>query len=879
MTPPVRPPRMWERFASLLLSRDDRADALGDLHEEYRIVAERRGPKAAKRWYRAQLFHSVGPWLRRVRPRLGRGGTGADLRLALRSLRRNPTRALIVIAILALGIGSSTMIFSVVDQVVLRPLPYPGSDRIHSVWNVYPDWRDDDVLGSYWDRVTVSWPEFLDMRQSELLEEVAAASFFEVVLEEPGDPTRLSVGFASANFFRFLGVQPHLGRIFLDGEEGIDAPSIALVTHGFWVDRLGSDPRVVGTTLRLQGRAFEVVGVLPEGFRWRGMSSFGPLSHDQEIWLPIGTFGLIDSRGNRSFEAVARTVPNVLPSFIEEDLTDRVWGEGDASSPRIRLASRHAEEVEDARAPLFVLFGSAALLMLIVGANVTTLRIGSVAAREREWATRSALGAGRGRLSRQLLVESVTLGAIGIALGGVAAAVALRSWVDAAPAALLLGVDVELDGRALLFAGTIGLLISVAAAWIPLTRIRERSLRSSVARGGGYAGRGAGFLQRGLLVSQVALSLVLLSAAALFLRSLERMNAVDPGFRSEGIVTMEVAPSARRFGSAEEVVQFHARVAERIRSLPGVRNVSATSIAPFDGGIGSNSFGIESRPIQDGERTPEGLRRNVRPGFFELLDVPLLEGRELSVSDGASDPLVAVVSASMAEAYWPGRSPVGDAILRSDRRIEIVGVVGDVTRADLTAEPEPTFYVPFAQEPVPALDVLVQVDAFTPTLAESLRQAVWAEDPTLPIPALDLLSDRVRRSMFAERFRSLLAGFFALTAALLVALGLFGVAVQGVLRRTKEIGVRMALGATSSGVSGMVIRRELHVVWVGMAIGLGVVLLGGRVLAGALFGVEPTDLPSLLAATTGLVVVATIAVWIPARRAARMDPVEVLGEG
>ncbi len=869
----ARPPRLWERAMGLLLPAADRVEALGDLHEEFLERLATHGPRAARRWYRRQVASSLRPALARFRAGFAGSGAVGDLRLALRGLRRHPVRAVVLPAILALGLGSAATVFTLTDQVLLRGLPYAEGDRLHSVWNVYPGWRGDEVLSDYWDQVTVSWPEFEDIRdRSTTLEASAAYGFIDGVLTDPGDPTNVSVGMASAGLFPLLGTRPFLGRFFAPGEVGSEASAVAVLTHEFWVSRLGGDSGAVGRTIRLQGRALEVIGVLPPGFRLRGQSPFGKVGR-QDLWVPAGLVGGVDQRGNRSFEVLARPRGEIATGDVEAELARLVWpGEG-ADGRRMRLASRFDEEVASVRRPMEVLLGSSLLLLLVVAANLALVRIGDASSRRGEWATRRALGAGSGHLLRLVTMESAVAGLIGT-LGGMLVASGLVSVLVAlAPADLLLGVDVRPDGRTLLFLLGCGPGIALVTGRFGAPGRSRRSTAASsrtVAFGGD---RGT----RAVLVTQVALSMVLLCGAALFLRSFLELSAVSPGFDPEGVRVVRVVPGSEAV--AVDPAGFHRAIEDRVAAIPGVRSATVTTISPLGRGLGSSSFEIASRPTPEGEKSPEALRRYVGADFFDVLGVPVLEGRPFTGADGPDDRPVAVISQALADAWWPSTPPIGDAVIRDGVAYEIVGIVGDVVRESLRAEPEPTFYLPIAQVPARAVDLVVRADAWTEARSSALRAILRDADPGMAIPPIETMDARLRVAASADRFRSTVAALFAVAAGLLVALGLFGVALQAAQRRRREVGVRVALGASTRQVTRSLIRAQLGLALVGVAIGGAVVLVLGRSFGGLLYGIPSHDPVALAAAGAVLLGIAVAATGLPARRAARADPKSVLSEG
>jgi predicted permease len=801
-----------------------------------------------------------------------------DLRYGLRSLRANPGFTLIVVLTLGLGIGANTAIFSVVNAVLLRPLPYASGEQLVVLQQAAPA-AGIEAMG-------LSPLEVSDYRlASEALDGVVEYHSMTFTLLGGVEPERVTTGVVSWNFFDVLGVRPLLGRDFRTTDEGPQADAVLLLSHDFWRNRLGGDPGVVGRRFEMNDRVHTVVGVLP---------SLPPYPDANDVFMPASACpfrsraAVAESREARMLQAFARVKAGVPLARAKAEvgmIAERLRAQYPAAYPKIGyradLRPVREELVQGARPPFLALLATAALVLLIACANVANLIIARLSGRERELAVRAALGAGRSRIVRQLLTESTLLALAGGALGLLLASSGARLLSTFAARFTPRATEVSLDGWVLGFTLLVSLATGIVAGSLPGLPAWPRLARALGESGRSTSGPGRRRLRGALVVAQLAFSFILLIGAALTLRSLAELSRVDAGFRAENVLTMSLDLNWSKYTKeghrtdAERVLAFHEALVEKTKAMPGVLGVGAGWTFPLNLRFSNdNSFEIAGRSVADGQPLPQAEYRSASPDYFGTIGVPVLRGRAFDEHDRVNAPPVAVLSRGLARRYWGDRDPIGQRI--SDDKGEtwrtVVGVVGDVRNASLDRTPKDTLYVPFLQFPGFSYSYFVRTVGDPMVLAHGLRQAVYALDGQTAVANVRTLEQVRHESIASPRLIATLLGSFATLALAITAAGLSGLIAFTVSQRTHEIGIRMALGADSSRVVGMLLRQGLSSVAIGLALGVAGALALTRLVSGMLFGVAPTDVACFVASATVLVAVAILACWGPARRATSIDP-------
>jgi predicted permease len=796
----------------------------------------------------------------------------ADLRFALRTLSRRRTFFIIAVTTLALGIGAATSIFSVVDGVLFRPLAFSEPGKLVAVYQTYPEWRKEPILAASWDKGTFSMPEVRDWTaQQTSFEGIAVYNTQQVLLNGRDGPELVSFVRASASLLPVLRTRPVLGHGFLPGEDHPGGPAVTLVSHEAWLTRFGGDSAIIGKMVQFEDKPYEIIGVLPPGLSLSRSSTPTP-----PFWIPTQDSSDEVQRGNHSFRAVGRLKPGVTPEQAALETARIMNAVTEHRSPvGGRVTELQIEQTRDVRAPLIVLLAAVSLLLLIACVNVATLLVGEAASREHEMATRVALGAARGRLMRQLLTESLALAGLGALVGTALAYGGTRVLVAMAPERIPGLADVRTDVRvlsvALAAAVVTGLLFGLAPA-LTLSRSGPAALLRS---GAGQSVRGRGRMQRVFVALQLALSVVLLVGGGLLSRSFARLTAVNPGFETERLLVVRFA--LPRVIAQDEMARasYYQRALQRLASLPGATAATAGSTMPFTGGNSSTTVQIEGLGSTFDESRREAQQRVIMPGYFVTLGIPLRAGRVFTDQDREGAPLVIVISEAMARRDWPNETAIGKRVKFQGEWRTVVGVVADIKFRTLASDVEPTVYAPFGQRKQ-GLTFLVRTRGEPAAMAPVVRAALTELNRNVPVTTIDTMTDLLRRSFAEERYRTMLIGMFGVLAALLAAVGMYGVTSRAVSRRTREVGIRMALGASSRSVSGLIVAQTLAGVMVGVGVGVGAAVVAGRLLAPFLFGVSGTD-PLTYATILGLLaLVSVLASWIPARQAGRVAPATVL---
>jgi putative ABC transport system permease protein len=800
-----------------------------------------------------------------------------DLRYGTRVLLKNPGFSLVAIFTLALGIGANTTIFSAVNAILLRPLPYPEPERLVLVSHRNSKRGNDELTPASY---------YALRRQSKSFEQIAVYASRDLNLTGRGEPERLSCQFVSAALFPLLKVNPGVGRVFTEAEDRAGAPRVVLLSHELWQQRFGAAADVVGQAITLDDQAYTVVGVMPPGFEFptKGIS----------LWAPIAFNAYAQNENNAWFlNGIARLSPGVTMAQAQSEV-DIVGHNLARDFPQTHtnvgfgLVPLHESLVSSFKQALAVLFGAVLFVLLIACVNVANLLLARMAAREKELAVRAALGAGRLRLLRQLLTESALLALCGGALGlllGVWGIEALQFLNPDGPGAIARLEEVSLDWRVFGFTLGVSCLTSVLFSLAPALQISKTDLQVMLKEGGrGFAGTRGQRLRKMLVIAEVALSLVLLVAAGLLIRSLVRLQQVDLGFNSEHMLTLRVEMSVSKAQKLANITNFYQQALDRVRTLPGVRAVSVATAAPIATPGMGNSLVIEDKPDPPPGQSMSANNRVVSPDYFQTLGIPLLKGRLLTAQDTTQTPFAVVINQALARAYWGDEDPIGKRIKLIDRQsslpwMTVVGVVGSIRQKGPSQDPYPEFYTPFTQEHQfwarPSV-LLIRAAGDPLSLAAAVKSQIWAVDKDQTITAVQTMEEIVAQWLAPRRFNLWLLGFFAALALALASVGIYGVVSYAVSQRTREIGIRMALGARTPDVLKLVVTQGMKPALAGVAIGLAISFGLTRLIRNLLFEVSATDPPTFVAITLVLTAIGLLACWIPARRATKVDPMVAL---
>jgi putative ABC transport system permease protein len=798
-----------------------------------------------------------------------------DLRYGLRMLLKNPGFTIVAIIALALGIGANTAIFSVVNTVLLRPLPYKHPDRLVMVWEEnskqgFP--RDTPAAGNYLD-----WRD-----QNHVFEGMAAMAEISFNLTGAGEPERIDGQRVSATLFQLLGVDPALGRAFLPDEDRPGANHVVILSHGLWQRRFGSDPAIIGRAINLDGQSFTVVGVMPRNFQFP--------SRTDQLWVPIAFPAKeVGQRGNHYLEVIARMKPGISLQQAQAEMTtiatrlQQQYPETNTSIGAV-VTPLHEHVVGNIKPALLVLLGAVAFVLLIACANVANLLLARAAVRQKEIALRLALGASRSRMTRQFLTESVLLSVFGGGVGLLLSIVGLDVLKRFIPPNVSQVQAIAIDAKVLLFTILVSLGTGLLFGLAPAAQMANSNLNDTLKETGRNSAAGThGNRIRGfLIISEVAVSFLLLIGAGLLINSFIRLRHVDPGFRPDKLLTMKIALPATRYPDKQRRSLFYDELLRRVETLPGVASAAVTTNLPLTSSGNSVGIAIEGRADPAPDRVPIVITRVVSPGYFKTMTIPLLEGRVFTEGDKADSPPAVVISETTARRFWPGENALGKHIKvgRSTSPqpwLTVVGVVKDVRQFELIIEPKPQMYLAYQQADFFEPRSLIIRTNFDPlSLAGTVRQTVWEIDKDQPVSDISSMEEVVSDSVARQRFSMLLLGVFAGLALVLAAVGIYSVMSYSVAQRTREIGIRMALGAQRSDVLKMTIGHGLRLVLTGVAIGLATAFVLTRVMSSLLFGVSPTDPLTFISISLVLVSVAVLASYIPAVRATRVDPMFAL---
>jgi putative ABC transport system permease protein len=805
-----------------------------------------------------------------------------DLRYGARMLLKKPGFALISVITLALGIGANTAIFSVVNAVLLRPLPYAEPERLVALWESNTQRPEG--------RNSISYPNFFDWRsQSKSFERMASYYTNDMALTGVTAPVNLRSAVVSPDLFATLGVKPQLGRWFV-GEEEKPGIRAAIINHGLWQRQFGGDPNIVGRAVTLNGKQFNVVGVMPAGFQF-------PIEAEPvEVWVTSSIDGeksnpkepaMNEQRGAHYLQAVGRLKPgatleqaqaemNVIGANLEKQYPDSNTRHG------VKLIPYHNDLTHDYSEALWLILGAVGCVLLIACANVANLLLARATARYKEIAVRAALGANRRRVIRQLLTESLLLalggGLLGLLLAWWGTEALIRLIPEDVPRLAEINIDRWVFGFTLLVSAVTGVAFGLA----PALQASKIELTEAMKEGSRGAVGGRGRLRGALVVAEIAVALVVLIGAGLLLQTFRRLQQVDLGFDTHNILTATVELPDARYPKPEQAAAFYQTLLDRVKAMPGVEAVSAVVPQPLSGDMMMISFDIEGRNIPKGER-PVSHFRSISLDYFSVMKIPLLAGRAFTERDDAHSPGVVIVNETFAKRHFPNENPIGKhvkpgiALEGEPVWREIVGVAKDVKhRQSLVRDYEPEYYLPHAQLPINSMNLVVRTTNDPRSLARSIQREVQALDRDIPVYRIKTLDQYLGLAVAQPKFNALLLSLFAGLALLLTAIGLYGVMAYSVVQRAQEIGIRIALGAQTGDVLKMVLRHGLKLTALGLSVGLAAAYALTRYMRSLLFGVKPADPLTFAAISLLLIAVALLACWVPARRATEVDPLEAL---
>jgi putative ABC transport system permease protein len=812
-----------------------------------------------------------------------------DLRFGARMLMKTPGFTMIAVITLALGIGANTAIFSVVNGVLLRQLPYEKPEQLAFIWEKFSSWGLEQI--------PVSASEFTDYRnQTQFFSNLAAFDPADFNLTGGDLPERVPGAQVSASLFPLLGVKPQLGRAFSYEEDQPGRDNVVLLNHGLWRRRFGADPGIIGRTLALNGRSYTVIGVMPPSFQFP-MSLFGikglTFTQPAELWTPVAfSADRLKERASRSLCVIGRLKPGVtltqanaevnaiayrMRRQYPENYPPEGWG--------AYAVSLHEQIVGRMRLPLLVLLGAVSLVLLIACANVASLLLARSTVRRKEIAVRAALGASRRRITRQLLTENLLLAFCGGGLGLLIALWGTDQLVSLSSQTLPRMKEVGIDGRVLGFTLLASMLTGLVFGLMPVIEASKLDLNEVLKEGGrrGAVSAGQKRLRSLIVVAEFALALVLLIGAGLLSRSFWRLQNVSPGFETENALTFQITLPWASYTGSRQAAAFFQQAIDRISHLPGVKAAGAASILPLSGSNNDQGFVIEGRPLRDlNKDVGDEEFRVVTPGYFRTMGIPLLKGRSFNDDDNADIAGVTIINQAFAERHFRGEEPLGKRLTMDDPResnakwLTIVGVVGDVRHSGLNVAAKPEFYVSLLQYTRWSMTLVARAGADPVSLTDAIRREILAMDPQLPLYNVRPMERVIDESVAPQRLSTFLFGGFAALALTLAAIGVYGVMSYAVAQRTNEIGIRIALGAQTRDVLKLVVTQGMKPAMAGVAIGLAAAFGLTQLIKNLLFDVSPTDPLTFAVITLLITAIGALACWIPARRATKVDPLVAL---
>ena len=803
-----------------------------------------------------------------------------DVRFALRSVRSNPGFSIVAALTLALGIGATTAIFSVVNTVLLYPLPYPEPDELIRVWS-------SNQEGGI-ERDMMSAPDMRDfIEASPVIEDLAGYAEYDLTMvDDEGNAVKVLGHGVTPNYFDVLGVSTVLGRTFTPEDGTANGEGVVVIGHALWQNRLSGDPDIIGKSVTMEGGPITVIGVAPPGFDFPGSSL---------VWLAISVDNEMFARGVRIFDVFGRMRPGSTVESARGEMrvvADRLQQEYPGSNRGYGVTATSLQDavVGNLRPAILILFGAAGVLLLIACANVANLLLARATARSREIALRAALGAGRWRITRQLLTESVVLASVGAIVGLGLAYWLIRSLTVFGPAELGGFGELSVNPQVLLFALATTVLTGFLFGLAPAVRLGRTDLQDSLHDGGRGSTSGAsrGHLRTSLVVSELALAVVLVVGSGLLVRSFSKLSGTDPGFNPDGMLTFDLGLTFAHYPDFEGIADFYSRLLRELKALPGVESVAATSTLPLSLQLDYQvKVVLDGRPTPEVGQEPQVYSRQVASGFFRNMGIPLIRGRGFEVRDSRDGPAVAIINEAARQRYFRDEDPIGKTISGvggeygplgrvSNDRVEIVGIVGDVKYSSLAQASSPSLYFPLDQAPFRRMTMTLRTRGDPLNLVQDVRTKVSSLDPNLALGQTSPLDRIVAVSVARERFSMLLLTAFGVVALLLASIGVYGVISYGVAQRTGEMGIRLALGARPDDVRSLVMRHGMLVAILGVGGGLVGAWALSQVMASQLYELSSTDPWTFGAAALLLSVTALLATYIPALRASRVDPIVAL---
>jgi putative ABC transport system permease protein len=804
-----------------------------------------------------------------------------DIRFGVRVLTKHKTFTSVAVLTLALGIGANTAIFSVVNDLLLRPLPYRDAERVVMLWEVTPEGRHQNTTSRANFR---SWRE-----QSSSFQYMAALTDQRVNLTENGEPEELSVQFATPDFFKVLGVEPILGRTFTPEEGEPGKSQVAVLSYGLWQRRFGGQPNIVGTQITLNAVKFSVIGVMPSNFQFHVKQRSGT-GKPPELWsvLTMPTTPGSNQRG-RFLLSVGRLKDGISADYAATELRTIA---GRLSEEFPEFNKNYSAEViplreqffGNVRRPLWLMLGAVGFVLLIACANVANLLLSLATSREKEIALRAALGARRVRIVRQLLTESLLLAMLGSLLGLGFAWLGIKALILISPRDLVSLPSVSLNLSVLLWTLLVSLLTGIVFGLAPALHISRLNLNDSLKDGGKSESAQAGGnrrLRSGLVVVEVALAVVLLASAGLLVKSFMRLQQVDRGFSSDNVLTMVVRLPGAKYREDPQVVQFFVQALDKIRSLPTVKSAGIVNYLPFYGGLGSaTGFTIEGRPAPPPGQLPVTHVRVADSEYFQALNIPLLKGRNFSSVENRESKHVILINEALARTHFPNDDPIGKRLdvgmFEKSNPAEVIGVVGNVRYESLIDEQEPSVYFPHPELTYSFMTLVVRTDGDAAAIAPAIQREIRALDPSQPVSDVRTMNQVMSETVSRSRFNTMLLVLFAGLATLLSAVGIFGVMNYSVALRTRELGLRLAIGAQPRQVLMLVLKQGMFLTLAGVGVGLAAAFALTRLLSSLLFGVAPVDIATFATISLLLTFVSLLACYLPARRAMKIDPLRAL---